>query len=106
MRDYNIEKLFSEEPYCTILSTLKTGKRNAVKKRELVRITELDERVFRKAIETLRRAGVCIISDAAGYYYPENRREIECYIRRVERTAKSHFYTLRAAKNALNELEG
>lgn len=106
MRDYNIEKLFSEEPYCTVLSTLRTGKRNAVKKRELVRITGLDERVFRKAIETLRRAGVCIISDAAGYYYPENRREIECYIRRVERTAKSHFYTLRAAKNALNELEG
>ena len=106
MRKLNTETFLTKEPYCTILSTLRTGKRNAVKKRELVRITELDELVFRKAIETLRRARVCIISDAAGYYYPENRREIECYIRRVERTAKSHFYTLRAAKNALNEFEG
>ena len=105
MRDYNIEKLYSEEPYCTILSTLKSGRKNAIKKRELVRITGLNERAFRRSIETLRRAGKCIISDAVGYYYPENKREIERYIRRVERTAKSHFYTLRAAKNALREFE-
>lgn len=105
MKKYNLNMLRSAEPYKTVLCCLKTGKNNAISMRAIARKTELSERNVRKAVESLRRAGECIVSDASGYYLPETREEVARYIRRIERTAKSHFYTLRTARHALEEFE-
>lgn len=104
-REYTSEQLWSTPPYNIILSYLKHGADKAISKRKLCQYTGLDERILRRSIETIRRNNICIISDINGYYYPLTRQEIESYIRRTERTAKSTFYTLRAAKNALTKMK-
>ena len=102
-RIYPIEALYRIEPYCSILKQLKSGKENAVKGADIIKLLQTDSRRFRKAVETIRRSGVCVISGASGYYLPKRKEEIERYIRRTERTAKSHFYTLKTARKALND---
>ena len=103
-RKYTEAELWQIAPYNTILSFLKHGKDRAIPRRDLVRLTRLDERILRKHIETIRRSSVCILSDASGYYLPRNLDEIQRYIKRTERTAKSTFYTLRAAREAAKRL--
>lgn len=97
--------LWQLDPYRTILSILRYGKEKAIPRRELVGRVKIGEREVRKAIEIIRCTGVCVISDSTGYYLPGNKLEIERYIRKTERTAKSHFYTLRAARKALKKYE-
>lgn len=105
-RELTETDLWTLEPYCTILSVLRYGKENALSRCEIVKRIKINEREVRKAVEVIRRSGVCILSDTAGYYFPGDRLEVERYIRRTERTARSHFYTLRAAKKALRGYEG
>ena len=80
MKKYNLNMLRSAEPYKTVLCCLKTGKKNAISMRAIARKTELSERNVRKAVESLRRAGECIVSDASGYYLPETREECSCTV--------------------------
>lgn len=104
-RNFTEADLWQHEPYRKILSLLRYGKENAIPRKELVISIKISEREVRRAIEIIRRTGICIISDLTGYYLPGNKLEIERYIRKTERTAKSHFYTLRAARKALKKYE-
>lgn len=103
-RKYTEAELWQTAPYNTILSFLKHGKDRAIPRRDLVKLTGLDERILRKHIETIRRNNVCILSDVSGYYLPRNLEEVRRYIKKTERTAKSTFYTLRAAREAEKRL--
>lgn len=104
-RNFTEADLWQLDPYRTILSLLRYRKENAIPRREFVGRVKIGEREVRRSIEIIRRTGICVISDSTGYYLPGSKLEIERYIRKTERTAKSHFYTLRAARNALKKYE-
>lgn len=93
------------EIYKSLLACFRYGKANAIKSKDLERMNNINTRQLRKMVELIRRNGVCVCSDEAGYYRPENKTELERYIKRVEATAKSTFYTLRTAKSELQRFE-
>ena len=77
---------------------LGTGREAAKKRRELLAITGLHDRIFRKSVEALRRAGVVICSDVYGYYLPGTLEEVQEFIRQEEHRARSTFLTLQSAR--------
>ena len=99
------EKLFETEPFCSILNSLCSGKANAIHKDKLIQRTGIPDRPLRKAIETLRRKGIVICADTNGFYFPETEQELEKYVNKCEKTAKSTFYTLRTAKMKLKGMQ-
>lgn len=98
--------LSSFEPYCTILNMLGTGEKNAVHLKAIMKKTELKNREVRKCIEQLRRNGTVIISNKNGYFKPETPEELQKYINQEEHRAKSVFYTLKNARQLLQQIQG
>lgn len=86
------------EPYCSILNNIGSGEENAIHLCELRAKTGLCDRELRKNIETLRRSGTVIISSSKGYFKPQNRSEVDRYIKQETHRAKSIFYTLKHAR--------
>lgn len=97
-------KKHQTEMYYLVLSCFKYGRANAIHMKDLQRYSGLDNRRLRKVIEFIRRDGICVCSDDAGYYLPETAAELERYIRRVEATAKSTYFTLKTAKAELAKM--
>ena len=97
------------KPYGTaaqaILPLLQSGRNNAQKRRDLLAATGLPDRAFRRGVEALRRAGVVICADSAGYYLPATLGEIKGFIAQEERRARSTFYTLRTARELAAQLQ-
>lgn len=71
---------------------------------ELEEATWRSDRNVRKLIEQMREEGVCILSDAKGYFIPSNEEELEKFINKTEKTAKSLFRSLESAKRVLREI--
>lgn len=94
-----------ESIYKSVLSCFRYGRANAIHQKQLQKLTSLDSRQLRKIIELIRRNGVCVVSDNNGYYLPETREELEQYIRRTEKMARSIFFTLQTAKKALKSID-
>lgn len=92
---------FETEPYSNILSAIGEGQKNAVHLSELIRISGMTDRVLRKTIEYLRRQGIAILSSQNGYYFPADEKELQEFVKREERRAKSVFYTLKVARQLL-----
>ena len=92
-------ELFAHPLYGKILSLLGDGIDSSLQVRELCKFTGLSDRTARKAIETIRRAGVCIVTDQMhGYWLPETVEELQRYIRQEEWRGRSTFYTLGTAR--------
>ena len=85
-----------------ILSLIGKGEGQAISLHSLSTLSGEEERHLRKRIETYRRTGIPILSGMSGYYFPETAEEIREYIRKEEKRARSIFYTLRGAKQALS----
>ena len=88
-----------------VLALLRSGSENGVSLAEVCRRTGLSPREARKTVETLRRGGKIICSGRDGYYFPAETVELRKYVQQMERTAKSIFYTLKGARQALREIE-
>ncbi len=61
-----------------ILNNLSYGKENAISKRELMKLTGLDERSVRSNIAILRKSKnilICSNSQSKGYYFPKDAHE-------------------------------
>jgi hypothetical protein len=89
-----------------IFPHLRSGKRNARKKPELLRTTGLNDRAFRKCIETLRRGCVVICSGDYGYFLPATLEEVQGYVLQEESRARSTFFTLQSARWLASEMQG
>lgn len=94
------------EPYCTILTLIGTGEQNAVHLEVIMHKTELKNREVRKCIEQLRRSGNVIVSNINGYFKPETPEELQKYINQETHRAKSVFYTLKNARQLMQQIEG
>lgn len=99
-----INGVLSKEEWA-IVSLIREGENNAVHGTELAQYVNMDARELRQAIEKLRRNGVIIASSQKGYYYPANTGELAAFVRKEERRARSVFYTIKAARQLLKQLE-
>lgn len=75
------------------------GADNATSSATLQSLTGLTAREVRKSVETLRRSGCVICSDEHGYYRPASLSDVQRFIKKESRRARSVFYTLRSARS-------
>ena len=68
----------------------------------------ISDREMRRMLEYSRQNGNIIINfqNGKGYFRPENKEEIEKYIRQEEARAKKIQFNLKSARKALRKLEG
>ena len=77
------------------------GQENAVSRRHLEKLTELDGRTVRRMIERERREGVPILADnATGYYLPATEHEKAACVRSMRHRAGEIMKTARAIERA------
>lgn len=83
----------------SIADLLGTGRENALTRRELERLTNLDGRSVRLLIERERREGVPILSGHNGYFLPGSEAEKAACVRSLRHRAGEIFATARAVEN-------
>ena len=99
------QPLSTIEPYRTILRLIGSGEDNAIHLSELIKHTGLHNRDVRKCIEQLRRSGEVIISSTNGYFRSKTPAELKKYINQETHRAKSIFYTLKNARQMMQQIE-
>lgn len=82
---------------------ISTGEENAISLAELCRITGMENRTLRAAIEKERQNGAVICSSVNGYFFPETRSELQKYVHREQARSCSITRSLRAAERTLKE---
>lgn len=85
----------------SVADLLGTGRENAITRRKLERLTNLDGRSVRLLIERERRSGTPILSDcASGYYLPATDDERAACVRSLRHRAREILTTARAIEQA------
>ena len=86
-----------------IVERLPKGKKNAVSTKALCNMTGLGVRELRAVVAKERIAGELILSSAkGGYYLPEDRNEVEEFVRTLDSKGRSIMCALRSARAYLN----
>ncbi len=84
-----------------IADYLSRGRENAITRRELERLTNLDGRSVRLLIERERRSGTPILADSTnGYYLPATDDERAACVRSLRHRAREILTTARAIEQA------
>lgn len=86
-----------------LLDAVPLGEDNAVTAAELCTRFNMRGRELRAAFETLRRRGAVICSCEHGLFRPETAAELESYIKRESKRARSVFFSLKSARKLLKE---
>ena len=91
-----------------IIDHIPKGYKNAISRKNLCALTNLNDRAVRELIEEARRNTIIISNnDGSGYWrYPNDPTETEKimlqrYVKQQESRAKSIFYALRPARLAM-----
>lgn len=107
VNEQTFPELFKISLLRQILFLLGEGMDNSIHVREICKLTGLSDRAVRKAIETIRRGGVVVVTDQMhGYWLPETQDDLSRYIRQEERRGRSTFYTLKGARQLYSALYG
>ena len=88
-----------------LLYSVPVGEDNAVTAAELCARFDMTERELRQAFEALRKSGEVICSCDHGFFKPETKTELEKYISRESKRARSVFFSLKSARKLLKEWE-
>lgn len=100
------EYIFAENSVTAqFLAVLGIGEENAITSRQIQKAFGISQRDLRKITERCRRAGIFIVANNAGYFFPANREELRRFVRRENRRIKSQCVTLSPMKRALKELD-
>lgn len=86
-----------------ITEFIPTGEGNAISLAELCRITGMENRTLRAAIERERQNGAVICSSVNGYFFPDTLSELQEYVHRERSRSCSITRSLRAAEKTLKE---
>ena len=90
-----------------ISSLLLEGRENAIPRRELERLTDLDGRTVRLMIEQERRAGIPVLADnSTGYFLPANDNERAECVRSMRHRAGEILKTAQAIEGNVDFIEG
>lgn len=93
----------------SIYDLLDLGKENKKTTRELMQLTNLDERALREAVRRERIAGKLIVStkdSGGGYYIPKNPGELSEFLATMEKEAKSIFVMMKTARKEVRKENG
>jgi biotin operon repressor len=87
-----------------ILSLIPKGKKNGIKMSEIEALLGYNRRQITDSISRLRRQGVIICSSVyiGGYYKPENKEELEEWLKIEKKRIKTHREALKPAKKVLD----
>ena len=90
-----------------IMMYIAKGRENAIRRDELVRLTNLPDRTIRSMIEEARNRGEIIINDGSGvgYYTSDDLGEITRQLNMNERRAKSVLVQNTHLRRKIAELE-
>ena len=90
-----------------IAELIPVGRKYAISRARLRRLTGLNDSAMRGEIAKARRE-TCILNlqDGNGYFKPDNKEDVARYIAQEEHRAKSIFMNLRGAKKYYNEIAG
>lgn len=91
-----------------LLQYIPRGKRNAISRYDLSRITGIDERTIRKKIKEYVELGIPVLSSShhKGYWMAEHITEIEEYIKECDSRSKSLYLTNKNLRKLLYEAKG
>lgn len=91
-----------------ILDFIPYGKENAITRRELVRLTGLDDRLIRKEVKRLLKEGVPILSSShcCGYWLSDDLDEWEAYIKETDKRRESLYFTTLELRKKFYERKG
>lgn len=90
-----------------IVDLIPYGRKNAVKRQELLRNYEGTDREMRREIQEARSEEIIInLSDGRGYFRPESRSELLAYIAQETARARAIEKSIRVAKRKLAEVDG
>ena len=86
-----------------VYNALKVGRKNAISRQELSRITGYRDRIVREAIEALRHDKVIISLDQGDGYYipdqtPQGRQEVAAWLARQDKRMQSMRAATRGAR--------
>lgn len=89
-----------------VVEMIPTGRQNAVKGIELRQSLGISDRKLRELV-SLARHDVCILNEqnGKGYYKPENRAEVEKWLKQEVARAKSILWSTKGAKEFLKTIE-
>lgn len=88
-----------------LAAVLPVGRDSAICKSELCKLLNLPDRETRLLIERLRRSGMVICSDEAGYYRPAGIEELRAYCRRCRKRRRSEYQINKGAEMLLKQWE-
>ena len=86
------------------LRTLQTGEKSAITSRELQALFGITARDVRLIVERCRRAGVYIIANNEGYFYPNSVDEVNGCLRRTANHVKNLAVTFAPLRKYAREL--
>lgn len=91
-----------------LVEILGSGKKNAVKRSELLSVYGGSDRQMRMAICKARLEGVCINNDqdGSGYYIPDRLDELEAQYRQTEARGKKILAQLKAIRHEIDTIRG
>ena len=91
----------------SVVDLIPYGRKNAIKRAELLRNYEGNDREMRREIQDARNEEIIInLSDGRGYFRPESRSEIAAYIAQETARARTIERNIRVAKRKLAEVDG
>lgn len=88
-----------------IYELLNHGHENAITAARLAEYFKTDIRSIQKAVSNERKDGAVIAGSGKGYFIPDTPEELERYIARAEKQARSCFVPLRSAKDQLKKMQ-
>ena len=91
----------------SIVDLIPYGRKNAIKRTELLRNYEGTDRGMRKELQEARKQEVIVnLSDGRGYFRPESRDELRAYIAQETARARAIERSIRIAKKQLAQIDG
>ena len=88
-----------------IYELLNHGHENAITAARLAEYFNTDIRSIQRAVSNERMNGAVIAGSGKGYFIPDTPEELERYIARAEKQARSCFVPLRSAKDQLKKMQ-
>ena len=88
-----------------IYELLNHGHENAITAARLAEYFNTDIRGIQRAVSNERMNGAVIAGSDKGYFIPDTPEELERYIARADKQARSCLYALRSARQQLRKMQ-
>lgn len=82
------------------------GRENALHQKELAEILDISPQEVKELAIKGREIGVPILSDSCGYWFSDNKEEIQKFVNSHEKYGRTCFKSVKALKETLKVMQG